>query len=1654
MGVIAEGDIRINLQDAGARRELRALTADVKRTFEDISRQEAHPSVDLDNKDFERSYQLVQRQLDKLRSEKASAVAKLDVRGMQKAAAQIALLETKLRKIDGRRYAALLRVDVDKEGTRAVGQFEKMLDRLRDPKFFQNLRGKVGIDLDEGDLRRIEQEIQNRITKFQRIKTTAALHFDTGGIVQAETEIANLRRLLSRVTQEADSVRAGVRRDPLKIPVELDRRELRQMEHELLATVAKLKREKVKLRIDADTEGVHRVTNELAQLDQDLIALRRRRIEIAIDFDRSKIDQAKRLFSAGGAGLIEGLQNTAQKGAKWWNEFGGSVLGAGIRLGPLTLRLRTALSVMTVLGPLLISLTGAFGALGSVLYASVIGALGPATAGVGALGIGLAGIGGILVPLVKDFGNAQKAVSAYDKAVREHGKNSDQAAKKMEVLQNVMGSVGPGTRDAVRDVGKLGGMWRRLTKDARPAFFDTIAEGVRSAKSLMPLFARESTKTFQLASKEVQNWFKGLRGQEARGIFRSLFEGAQAAIPSLQRSLGNVFTFLGRVAKAAMPLFTQFTKTLEGWTKGWADSAKDQSGVVKFLNRMKDALVDTGQFVGSLARLFHNLFMGGTEAGRGLLDTLTDLFNRWADWAGSIRGQNELHDFFSRSVNLALDFGRILKNVFSFFTKAATSPLLQAVTQGIVKTIELLTDLLNIVPHLNQVFAGMILGATFLRALGPISKLIAAMGALKAAAVAFAGAQGMGRAVDAISAFGGRYRQILGRPGGAVPGALTTVGAEAGGAALGQAGGSRLAASRDAQAAAGKKLLVVEKGIVKEVGESGAVALAASGRFGLLARALTVATGPVGIATVAITGLAIGIQKLQGASTLDKYKGFADSIKASHSLIGATSQAFAGLTQASFANQSALLSVKSAQQEVNRLRRAGKQGTTEYEQALFNLTQAEEGQRVSQQQLVRSQRTAHTVAQRRIDTAKEAIAAAIKAGAEESKLGPLYNQLAKAQNAGAAAAVNIGRSQRGLAALVGNTGQQVGYLVRQFAKMPRGDTIRKFFVQADTKQAEAGIRNIKNLQRQGISDKQIISVVANTDSAETALAKLRALSRNLPKLEIDAKDNATPKVNKAVSSAMRLVRPFVALLTGNDKASGKAGGAVRAAQRLVRTFAAMLQAKDSASPAIRGAIGLLNAFDGRNATSTITTIRRQVTQNYQSGRADRPSRARAEGAVESPAVKAKYGARVNRTTFVTGEENRTEFVIATNPNYRTRNRKILKVAAAALGVRDLADNDEAMRVVNDDRETYLGFPAYAKGKGPSKRVKRQRRKRVRQIGRLKRKWNREVRGEQSRVEGIERDIRNKIQTRDQDETQFSINLDNDPIIKERPGPDGQPEEYVDERAKGNRISAIQNLMEQTQKIVKRYDDLKAALKRAIDKMKEVTDKLRKRLSTVTRKRVGKDAASKLRGEITNDIEEIAGDRRDAAERLGEIGDRETRGEQRSEQLQYNTYDSELRQARAVNVNTSAAKAAGGTDNTAALDQAKAQAAYFQRTSEINEAALRAFGGPGDISSGGRTAYSALSGRSGGILTPPAATPSMGAALASAAAQGASQALSVAGAGRNAQAPTGGAGGGGPTVIVQTLHPGDPATLDAIGRAATSGISLQGAQLSAREATGL
>lgn len=154
-----------------------------------------------------------------------------------------------------------------------------------------------------------------------------------------------------------------------------------------------------------------------------------------------------------------------------------------------------------------------------------------------------------------------------------------------------------------------------------------------------------------------------------------------------------------------------------------------------------------------------------------------------------------------------------------------------------------------------------------------------------------------------------------------------------------------------------------------------------------------------------------------------------------------------------------------------------------------------------------------------------------------------------------------------------------------------------------------------------------------------------------------------------------------------------------------------------------------------------------------------------------------------------------------------------------------------------------------------------------------------------------------------------------------------------------------------------------------------------------------------------------------------------------------------------------AEAGGGPESHSELverEKAQLEEKLKIKTEEnrTNEAALKVFGGPGDIGRGGVNAFAAAAFGSRGMLLPYGGSFADGGIVPGAI--GSAKAAVVHGGEKITK--VGGGDYNGPEVIVEqnihTLHPGDPAHLTAVGKAAVRGIRYQGLRQAKRVRLGI
>jgi hypothetical protein len=766
-----------------------------------------------------------------------------------------------------------------------------------------------------------------------------------------------------------------------------------------------------------------------------------------------------------------------------------------------------------------------------------------------------------------------------------------------------------------------------------------------------------------------------------------------------------------------------------------------------------------------------------------------------------------------------------------------------------------------------------------------------------------------------------------------------------------------------------------------EAAALGAAAGTAAPRVSLLSRALSAlkaagprAAGALGLAAGAVTALGIAVNKLEGDDLPDKLAPAVGVARAKQEL-DAYSKSWNQVIQLAPDFGSALQSANARLRASRDALKQAKKGTDEYKYALQENRDAVREQIRAKEEWAKVENAIFRNADGQVGALRKMLRAVSEIAArdrdnvrlQQAKV-RITRQLAAALNVQAAATVNAARMERGMLAVRGGAAQQLGSLARQRPQLAQTIGL-KFQVPGNAGAvADQALRSL----RAGVNLKAVLRIVADARGAKDAISDLQ--NARLKAKQQDIRERGGAQVLGQLRRINGTPLP--------DKST-------------------TIRANDAASPTIRAIQAALAGIpNSKSITISVTRIERSF-----GGRTG--GQGRATGGPVTPEQKsAARGARVDRTTFVAGEEGRTEYVIATNPAYRASNMNYLAQAADHFG----------MALV----------PAYKKGKGkydvPRKikvgaiplntvenreRLAEQSYDRMHDLAKEKRPkdWAEQVRARKRVWDHRKADLKaaKAINSRI-NHLEEKINLERQRM--ENASTKGDTGAF--EKARGRRLELV--------------DLLTGVLQRAIPlaggrhKTKLLTDLASLRGDTLGSKPAFMDLDSFLTALGFGG--ELGGHRLAISKAAGTLGDADDKaanlalaqflegrvipglqGVKASDSVLTEAFDL-LASARSGAGLLEAPGSAASDDSAALIAQLEERLRITQRESAINAAYGLVAGGPGDIGMG------AFSARAAGI-----------------------------------------------TQNIYTLHPGDPHTLAAIAGAATAGLGYQGAAPAVRSATG-
>lgn len=311
-------------------------------------------------------------------------------------------------------------------------------------------------------------------------------------------------------------------------------------------------------------------------------------------------------------------------------------------------------------------------ALGGALTA-LVGSLGAASLGLGALGVSLGataavGFGGLALVVgqfLQDFKKVQTALQAYQIAVDQYGRGSQQAATAQGHLNAVVREFGgPRILEAVM-------AWQGLVKDFRRAVapsINVLADAflglIDAAKKVMPVFAEVTNAVTGKLVKALGAVAPGLFSQLV-GALRILGGVAGDLVNPLVSTLANLLSGLLTIATRTSPALgglVGFVARLGAAFRTWAENV-NIGGLVSQFNTWLGLL-------SAVSRLLITVLSAGAGQGQGLVKWLTIIVTKWNEWLNTPHGQKELASFFHDAIALtkvfASNLASVIKWVFLF----------------------------------------------------------------------------------------------------------------------------------------------------------------------------------------------------------------------------------------------------------------------------------------------------------------------------------------------------------------------------------------------------------------------------------------------------------------------------------------------------------------------------------------------------------------------------------------------------------------------------------------------------------------------------------------------------------------------------------------------------------------------------------------------------------------------------------------------------------------------------------------------------------------------------------------------------------------------------------------------------------------------------
>lgn len=262
-----------------------------------------------------------------------------------------------------------------------------------------------------------------------------------------------------------------------------------------------------------------------------------------------------------------------------------------------------------------------------------------------------------------DVTRATQALSDAQLSAREQMVKSAAATAN---LHEKMQSLPPAAQAFVRQLIAMKPRLDELRATASNGFFPGATAGLQAAtgsfKSVNKVVGETSTVLGEAARKSGE-----LVGSPAFGKDIETIGGRNAVVlDTLGEALRHVISAFRHVLVAAGPLTQWLADVANKWALNAAQAAKagrESGKMAEFFEKTRAVAQRLGSIIGHLTHGLFGVGKAGTKTGNDIWASIDRAAKRFDKWANSAKGQTQLHEFFTRTKELAAAIVKPLGNV-------------------------------------------------------------------------------------------------------------------------------------------------------------------------------------------------------------------------------------------------------------------------------------------------------------------------------------------------------------------------------------------------------------------------------------------------------------------------------------------------------------------------------------------------------------------------------------------------------------------------------------------------------------------------------------------------------------------------------------------------------------------------------------------------------------------------------------------------------------------------------------------------------------------------------------------------------------------------------------------------------------------------------